>query len=264
MVLFTTLVGLILAPVFVSSAVLSTTLVAMVMAVAGVNALNMYVERDVDGLMERTRERPLPAGRLDPNIALILGLIFSFSGFTLMGIVVNLLSAFLLLIAIVSYVMIYTPMKQVSHWALPVGAIPGAMPPLVGWVAATGSIDWPALILFLIIFLWQIPHFHAIALFRGDDYANAGFKTLAVEKGGLAARRQSALAAGLLLPISLFLLPLPSVGALYAVLATLLGGTFFVVSLFGLKRETSLSWARTLFFISLIYLSVLYAVLLIP
>ncbi len=129
LVLFTTSVGLWLAPLSVSPSILLATLCGMVAAVGGVNALNMYAEREVDGLMSRTQNRPLPTGRLHPSVALWFGLTLSIAGTLLVGWQVNLLSGFLVLVAVTSCVLLYTPIKQVSPWALPVGAIPGAMPP---------------------------------------------------------------------------------------------------------------------------------------
>ncbi len=264
MVLFTGSIGLCLAPVAVPSQVLWSTLLGLVGAVGGVNALNMYLERDVDQLMQRTRMRPLPTGRLQPKTALVFGIALVSFGILLIGVFVNLIAALLTLIAVVSYALLYTPLKQSTPLALYVGAVPGALPPLIGWTAATGRIELPGLILFGIMFFWQIPHFLAIALFRKDDYANAGFLTLPVVKGDRVTKVQILLSLMILVPISLLLVPLEMAGFAYTVTALVLGGIFIAIGIQGFLARETVRWARRLFFVSLIYLTLLFAVLLIP
>jgi protoheme IX farnesyltransferase len=180
MVLITTLGGLVLAPGAPSLAIAAALLAGTAMIVASANALNMYLERDVDTRMERTRDRPLPAGRMDPGVALAFGVVLALVSVPLLTFAVNPLTAMLAVIAHLSYVYVYTPLKQRTPAAVWVGAVPGAMGPLLGWAAATGSVGLGGLALFGVMFFWQVPHFHAIATFRVDDYRNAGLKTLNV------------------------------------------------------------------------------------
>src|SRR5438552_13144667 len=134
----------------------------------------MYLERDTDALMARTMNRPLPAQRLEPMLALKLGVALAAVSVPLLTFAVGALPGLLASIALVSYVLLYTPMKRHSAAALLVGALPGAIPPLIGWTAATGRLDLPGVLLFAVMFLWQVPHFLAITLFRKDEYARAG------------------------------------------------------------------------------------------
>ncbi|MDX1402699.1 MAG: heme o synthase [Kiloniellales bacterium] len=264
LVLFTATVGLWVAPQRPSLLVIFATLAGLSLAVGGVNALNMFLERDTDGLMERTRARPLPAGRLEPTISLWFGLALSLGGVAVMAALVNLLSGLLTLVAVMSYISLYTPLKQHSPWALHVGAIPGAMPPLIGWTAASGSLGAGGFALFGIIFLWQIPHFLAIALFRKEDYARAGIRVLPVIKSLRETKIQMIVSQVLLVPVSLLPVYLGIAGSMYLVAAIILNVMFLIVGLQGLRATQIESWARRVFLMSLIYLSVLYAVLLIP
>jgi protoheme IX farnesyltransferase len=190
MVVATGAVGLYLAPSAPAPQTKLGLLVGMTLLVGGANALNMYLERDIDGRAERTKDRPLPAGRLSPKLALGLSLALGMLALLWLGLLVNTLTAVLGLLAFVSYTAFYTPMKQYSPGALVVGAVPGAMPPLMGWTAATSQLDLAGLTLFAIMFLWQLPHFIAIAIFRNDDYRRAGFKTLVSELGTTTAKFQ--------------------------------------------------------------------------
>jgi len=266
LVLFTASAGLWLAPVSISSWLVAATLIGLTLAVGGVNALNMYLERDLDGLMTRTRNRPLPARRLDPELALWFGLALSMAGVALTAAAANLLTGLLTLIAVMTYVTLYTPLKPKSPWALQVGAIPGAMPPLIGWAAATGSIGMPAIALFAIIFFWQTPHFLAIALFRRDEYKKAGIKVLPVASSLQMTRIQIVLGLFCLLPVSFLPVLLGMAGLTYASAAAILGGIFFGVGLQGLWIDDSKldKWAHLLFIISLVYLTVIYALLFLP
>lgn len=264
LVLFTASVGLWVAPVRPSLPIVLATLGGLMLAVGGVNALNMFLERDTDGLMERTRHRPLPAGRLEPDISLWFGLALSLGGVALVAAMVNLLSAFLTLVAVMSYISLYTPLKRHSPWALHIGAIPGAMPPLIGWTAASGSIGAAGLSLFGIILLWQIPHFLAIALFRKEDYARAGIRVLPVIKSVRETKFQVLLSLFLLIPVSLLPVYFHIAGWTYLITAVVLNAFFLLVGLQGLWSKNIDSWARRLFLVSLLYLSVIYAVLLLP
>lgn len=226
------------------------------LAVAAANALNMWMERDGDKLMARTASRPLPAGRMRPTVALTIGLLWSVLSLVVLA-TVNTLTATLALLAILAYVLLYTPLKRRSPLALVVGAIPGAAPPLMGWTAATGDLGTPGLVLFAILWAWQMPHFIAIALFRKEDYARAGIQTVALVRGDAVAKAQAIAWAALLLGLSLALVPLGVASVRYAVVALGLGLWFLHWSLRGLRADAGVLWARGFFFASLIYLPVL-------
>jgi protoheme IX farnesyltransferase len=239
------------------------TLLGTALIVGAANALNMLLERDVDKLMERTRHRPLPEGRLPPAAALVFGTALAAAALPLLLLAGNALTGILGGLAFVGYVAIYTPMKRSSAAALFVGAVPGALPPLMGWTAVTGRIDAGALTLFGILFLWQIPHFLAISLYRSEDYGRAGFEILPISVGEKTTRVVIAVFTAALVATSLLLGPLHVAGALYSVTAALLGATFIALGLAGLRRAASRVWARSLFFASLVYLTLLFAALII-
>lgn len=228
-------------------------LVGISLLVAGANALNMYIERNSDALMRRTQNRPLPAGRLHPDVALAFGLLTTALALPLLTFVVHPLTGLLGLIASVSYVLAYTPLKRRTPHAVLVGAVPGALPPLLGWSAARGSIDFPGLVLFGIMFFWQIPHFHAIALFRRDEYARAGIAVLPVSRGERTTRHHIVRYLAALLLSSFLLVPFGIGGTAYLVAASLLGALFFGFGLWGLRGEPGRRWARSLFFVSILY-----------
>ncbi|MCC7542027.1 MAG: protoheme IX farnesyltransferase [Deltaproteobacteria bacterium] len=264
LVLLTAGVGMYLAPATDASPTLPTLLAALfatALAVASANALNCWWERDVDRHMDRTRDRPLPARRLDPQTALAFGLALGVLSVPALWIAANALTAGLGALALVVYVLGYTPLKRRSPWALPIGAVPGALPPLMGWTAVTGQLDLGGLGLFAILFVWQLPHFLAIGLFRKDDYARAGLKILPVVRGEMATRIHIALYVIALLPITLALVPLGIAGVGYLAVAVVLGASFFVWSMTGLRAEVGPRWARGLFFVSLVHLSGLFLAL---
>jgi protoheme IX farnesyltransferase len=244
-----------------TAATVLSTLIGTALIVAGANALNMYMERDIDKRMDRTKNRPLPAGRLAPKIALWFGLALSAISVPILAIGANPLTALLAVSANVLYVLAYTPLKQHSQYALHVGAIPGAIPPLLGWTAGTGRIDAAGVVLFAILFLWQIPHFVAIALFRKADYARAGLVVLPNVVGELDARHTIIrwIFAGV--AASLLIVPLGLAGRGYLLIATLLGGVFFTWGCYGLRAGSGNRWAKSLFGISIVYLTLLFAAL---
>ena len=244
-----------------SPSVIVSFLVGCSMIVAGANALNMYIERDSDGFMPRTKNRPLPAGRMAPRFALIIGVALSAVAVPVLAIGTNALTALLAVIANLLYVLAYTPLKQHSQYALHVGAIPGAIPPLLGWTAVTGRIDAGGAVLFAIMFLWQIPHFVAIALFRKGDYARAGLVVMPNVVGELASRHSIIRWIFALVAASLLVVPLGLAHWGYLVVAAVLGAVFFTWGCYGLKEGAGNRWARSLFGISLVYLCILFAAL---
>lgn len=261
LVLFTTAGGAWLAGASLTWPVTLYALLGTTLAVAGAHSLNCYLERDLDALMHRTRNRPLPAGRVDPKLALTLGLACATVSLPILALGTNALTAALGLLALVSYVLVYTPMKTRSAWALGVGALPGALPPLMGWTAITNRLDAPGLVLFAILFLWQLPHFLAIALMLKADYDRAGMKTVPQVMGDRNARAQAALYTALLVPMPLLLVPLHVAGTAFAVIASLLGVAFLGWSLVGLRRDPGPTWARREFLLSLVYLTGLFGAL---
>ena len=254
MCLLTTLGGFLLAPVEVDVARLIAALVGTALAVGGANAFNMWWERDVDALMNRTRRRPLPAGRLRPDAAFYFALALSVASLVVLALGTNLLSAVIAAAAILSYVLVYTPLKRVSPAALVIGAIPGAAPPLLGWTAATGALEPPAFGLFAVLLIWQIPHFIAIALYRKDEYARAGIKVVPLVRGDGIAKIHAVGWTMILVPVSLLLGVMGMGGPLYFVTATLLGAFYFGWALTGLHHRAGQRWARGFFWSSLVYI----------
>jgi protoheme IX farnesyltransferase len=263
LVLITTAGGYWLAPIQAGPLVAALTIIGTILIVAGANALNMYIERDTDGRMERTKDRPLPSGRMAPRIALWFGVALSAAAIPVLALGANPTTALLALIANLSYVLAYTPMKRRSHWALLVGAVPGAMPPLLGWTAATGTIGAGGLVLFGILFLWQVPHFLAITIFRRDEYARAGLQVMPNIHGLRATKHSIARYTFALVVVSLLLVPLGVARPGYLVLAGVLGAGFFAQACWGLREEAGARWARSLFGVSILYLALLFCALMI-
>jgi protoheme IX farnesyltransferase len=262
MVMLTAGIGLLLAsgqtpPLGLAIAVLAGTgLVA-----AGGSALNHHWERDTDRLMERTANRPLPAGRMHPDAALGYGLSLAAMGLLLLAVAANLLSALLGLAALLGYVVVYTPLKRITSLATVVGAVPGAIPPMMGWAAASGRLDAGAWALFGLLFFWQLPHFLAIAWICRDDYARAGMPVFTVgDAGGARTGRQMVLWAVTLVPVSLLPAVLGLAGATYLFGALLLGLALVAVSLGFLRRHSSAA-ARRLLLASVVYLPAVLVIL---
>jgi len=232
------------------------TLVGAALVGAGANALNQWLERDVDALMQRTKSRPLPAGRLNPTEAFVFGVTASGLGVASLMLAVNLLAGLLACLTLVSYVGIYTPLKRKTALCTLVGAIPGAMPPLIGWAGARGELGLEAWVLFAILFLWQLPHFLAIAWVYRDDYARAGFQMLpVVEPDGASTARQIVLYGLALLPISLLPTMLGVAGPVYFVGAVAAGVWLFGAAV-SVARRQSCALANRLFLVSVGYLPV--------
>ena len=239
------------------------TLFGTALVVSASNTLNMYLERDADGLMTRTRGRPLPEKRLSPETALAFGVLLASAALPMLFLAGNALTGILGALALLSYVWIYTPMKRQSAVALFVGAVPGAMPPLMGWTVATGHLDAPGLVLFAILFLWQIPHFLAIAIYRAQDYKQAGFKVLPLAISAFGTRLHIMTFSIGLVFASILLLPMHVAGVRYAVAASLLGAVFVGWAIAGFRRTAATRWARSLFLMSIVYLTLLFVALIV-
>jgi protoheme IX farnesyltransferase len=257
----TAAVGIHLAPGEMTPDRLLITLLGISLLVGGANALNMFLERDVDLLMTRTKDRPLPGKRLTPDFVLGFGALLIGISIPLLATFVNPLTGALGALSLASYVLFYTPLKRKSSLSLLVGAVPGAMPPLLGWTASEGAVGLPAVVMFGIIFLWQVPHFLAIGLFRREEYARAGFRILTMEKDIGEIRRRIILYTAALVLVSLLLVPLGAAGKIYLATALVLGGIFFGYACLGFKSSDLLRWARRLFSLSLLYLTLLFLVL---
>lgn len=227
------------------------------LAAGGTLALNQFLECDTDAMMRRTQHRPIPAGRVQPFEALWFGLALVFSGLAYLFMAVNAMSAGVTAFIAIVYLLLYTPLKRLSSMCVPVGAVPGALPPVIGWAAARGSLDIDAWVLFAIMFLWQVPHTLAIAWLYRDDYAKAGMKFLpAIEPEGWSTRRQVLIYCTALLAVSLLPTLLGLAGAVYFAVAVLLGLLFLTTGL-QLAIESNMQGARRLLLASLIYLPVL-------
>ena len=237
------------------------TLFGTALVCGGTSALNQVWERDRDAMMHRTASRPLPAGRLPSGEALAFGVVVSLIGLFDLALFVNPLTALVAGSTLIAYVFAYTPLKTRTWWSTSVGAIPGAAPPLIGWAAARGNLDLGAAALFAIQFIWQLPHFYAIAWMYREDYARAGFKMLAVlDTDGTRTRRQIVAWAALLLPVSLLPVVVGANGWIYAGGAILLGTGFLVLAL-GMRKRHEVSSARRVFLGSILYLPLLFGLM---
>jgi heme o synthase len=237
------------------------TLIGTGLIASGTAALNQWYERDADTLMRRTAGRPLPTGKMTAHSALLFGIVLSSLGFIELALGVNLLAALLGAFTLASYLFIYTPLKQRSHLSTVIGALPGAMPPLIGYAASHGSLTPEAWTLFAILFIWQFPHFLAIAWMYREDYARAGIRMLpVVEPDGMSTGRQIILYASTLIPVSLFPVLLGMSGKVYLVGALILGGWFLYTGVRVAFDLTNVR-ARRVLLASIIYLPVIYGLM---
>jgi len=261
LVVMTTAGGVALAPGRIGPARGAIAILGTAAVVGAANALNCWLERDVDARMRRTRDRPLPAGRVEPFVALALGLAVPVFALPVLALAASPLAALLAFVALVTYVAVYTPLKQRSTLALFVGAVPGAIPPLLGWTAVTGRLDPGGLALFALLFAWQLPHFLAISLYLAEDYARGGLRVFSLVHGERTTRAAIAAGSVLVLAASLALVPLGVAGRAYGVVAAVAGVAFAVLAVRGL-RGTGARSARDLFLATLLHLTVLFAALL--
>src|SRR6202030_501166 len=265
LVMFTALAGVLIAPSHVNPVIGIASLLAIAAGAGASGALNMWYDADIDALMRRTQNRPIPAGRMRKEDALGFGTFLAVLSVMTLGIVANWLAAALLSFAIFFYVVVYTMwLKRLTPQNIVIGGAAGALPPVIGWPAATGRIGLDPLILFLIIFLWTPPHFWALSLNRADEYGRAGVPMLPVVAGRAATTRQIAMYSVTLLPISMLPWVLGFAGIIYGAIA-LVGGTILVGLAFQLRwsPETDRRAAHRLFAFSISYLFVLFAALLV-
>lgn len=256
--LLTTFVGLWLASngILIWPLVLLTLLGTGLIIASGC-IFNNYLDRDLDGYMSRTKSRPTVVGALTGKMTVAYGTVLGIAGFALLALFVNLLAAFLGLLAWVIYVILYTPLKRTTTLNTVVGAFSGAAPPLIGWSAVTESLGLGAWVLFAILFLWQHPHFFALGIRRAEEYRAAGFAMLPVVQGTEMTKRQIALYTIILLPVSLLLYVAGEVGVVYLISAAVLGVVWIVMAIKGFFVKDDVRWAKSMFFYSLVYLLML-------
>jgi protoheme IX farnesyltransferase len=235
--------------------------IGIILLSSGISTLNQYIERDLDALMLRTRARPLPAGRLAPVEAFAFGLALSIIAIAYLAVTTNTLTALLGVLTFASYLLIYTPLKTRTTLSTSIGALPGAMPPLMGWVAARGRLGLEGWILFAILFLWQFPHFLAIAWMYREDYARAGIRMLpVVEREGRVTAQQILIYTLMLVPVSLLPVAVGLAGRVYLAGAAALGIVFLCFSLRAAMVRTVFA-ARRLLMASVLYLPLLFALM---
>jgi heme o synthase len=238
------------------------TIIGTGLIASGTAALNQWVERKADGMMRRTQARPLPSGRLEPRRALVFAIAISVAGFAELWFGANPLAALLGLFTLCTYLFIYTPLKQRSPHSTTFGSLPGAMPPLIGFAAASGTLTWDAWVLFAILFLWQFPHFYAIAWMYKEDYARAGILMLpVVEPDGKSTARRILLYSIALIPISLMPKFFAMAGNVYLYGALALGLAFVYYGL-RIRWDRTRQQARRVLLASVVYLPVLFSLML--
>jgi protoheme IX farnesyltransferase len=261
---FTAIVGLTIAPGDLAPLSACIAVLAIAAGAGAAGVLNMWYDADIDALMRRTARRPLPGGRIGQGEALALGLVLAGGSVVMLALAANLVAAGLLAFTILFYVVVYTMwLKRRTPHNIVIGGAAGALPPVIGWAAATGDIGLEPLVLFLIIFLWTPPHFWALALNRSDDYARAGVPMLPLVAGRAATKRQILLYSLLLLPVSLLPCVLGFAGGFYGVIAVIWGVLFVAIALrLSRMREGDAPVAQRLFVVSIAYLFLLFAALL--
>jgi heme o synthase len=264
LVVFTALVGLVLAPVHMHPVIAFTALLCIAVGAGAAGALNMWYDADIDARMARTAARPIPAGRLARGEALAFGLTLGGFAVIVLGLLVDIFAAVLLAVTIGFYVGIYTVwLKRSTPQNIVIGGAAGALPPVIGWAAATGSVAVEPLILFLIIFLWTPPHFWALSLYRAEDYARAGVPMLPVVAGAAETRRQILLYTLVLTPVGVAPWLLGYAGALYGIVAVAAGGAMIALAIRVRNEARGHAASKQMFGFSILYLFLLFAMLLV-
>jgi protoheme IX farnesyltransferase len=261
LVVFTGFAGLWLAPGHIHPVLAAVAILCIAVGAGASGAINMWYDRDIDAIMNRTQGRPLPAGRMQPNEALAFGVILASGAVILMGLAVNVAAGLLLAGTIGFYVFIYTMwLKRRTPQNIVIGGAAGAFPPMVGWTAVTGDIGLPSVMLFALIFFWTPPHFWALALFRSGDYQKAGVPMMPVVAGPRETKKQMLIYTLVLWPIAVAPYFMGIAGALYLGLAAVLSVCFTAFSVMVWFDRTD-KWAKRMFGFSILYLSLLFAVL---
>ncbi|MDH3594524.1 MAG: heme o synthase [Rhodospirillales bacterium] len=263
LVVFTGFAGLIVAPGSLHPVLAAVAVLCIAVGAGAAGAVNMWYDRDIDAVMQRTRARPIPAGRVPAAEALAFGVVLGLFAVMLMGLAVNWTAAALLALAEGFYVLVYTVwLKRRTPHNIVIGGAAGAFPPMIGWAAATGTVSLESVVLFLIVFMWTPPHFWALALYREGDYAKAGVPMLPVVAGKAATRRQILIYTLLLFPLALTPAFIGLAGPAYGAAAAVLGG-LFVLSALRVRRDHGDGAARRMFGFSILYLFALFALLIV-
>lgn len=263
LVVFTGFAGLVVAPGNLHPLLAVVAVLCIALSAGAAGAINMWYERDIDALMERTRNRPIPAGRIAPTNALIFGVTLNLLPVLIMGLAVNWVAAALLAFAASFYIFVYTIwLKRRTPQNIVIGGAAGAMPPMIGWAAVTGSVTLESIALFLVIFMWTPPHFWALALYREGDYAKAGVPMLPVVAGPAETRRQILIYTMLLVPLSFAPVLLGTAGLVYGAAAAAVGAYLLWLAV-QIMRTKSDRAARRMFGFSILYLFVLFAALIV-
>jgi protoheme IX farnesyltransferase len=263
LVVFTALTGLAMAPGHVHPVIAFASLLAIAVGAGASGALNMWYDADIDAMMSRTRRRPIPAGRVRPDEALTFGLVLAGGSVVVLGLVANAAAAALLAFTIFFYVVVYTMwLKRRTPQNIVVGGAAGALPPVVAWAAATGTVSFESLVLFAIIFMWTPPHFWALALFKSDDYVRAGIPMLPVVSGLAETRRQILLYTLALVPIGTLPWFLGFATIVYALMSAAGGLAMLVLALRIWLLPSDRKAPKQLFGVSILYLFALFATLL--
>lgn len=240
------------------------TLIGTMLVMASGCVLNNYLDRDMDVKMKRTQNRVLPTGVMTPNMVLIYGIFLGVAGLCMLGLLVNTLAALLGLLGLFVYVWVYTAwLKRTSVWSTAVGAVSGAVPPVIGYAAVTGQLDMGALILFMILFLWQPPHFWALGIRRLEDYREAGYPLLPVVKGTRRTKISMMRYVVPLVPVSLLLYTYQYVGLFYLISSVVLGVAWVVLCARGFGAKDEMKWSRGVFLYSINYLTLLFIIMVI-
>ena len=261
LVVFTGLAGLVLAPGDLHPVLAGVALLCIAVGAGASGAINMWYDRDIDAGMTRTRNRPIPAGRMEPGAALGFGTTLAVGSVAVMGLALNLTAAALLALTICFYVFVYTVwLKRRTPQNIVIGGAAGAFPPMIGWAAVTGDVSLMPVVLFAIIFLWTPPHFWALALYKADEYAAVKVPMLPVVAGREATRRQIVVYSLILVPLAVLPWALGYSGVIYG-LASIVLGALFIYGAFRVWREKSDRAAKGLFAYSILYLFLLFALL---
>jgi protoheme IX farnesyltransferase len=261
LVVFTGLAGMLVAPGHLHWLLASVAVLCIAVAAGASGAINMWYDRDIDAVMERTRGRPLPLGRIAPEEALTFGVVLAAGAVFMMGIAVNWVAAALLAVTVLFYVFVYTMwLKRRTPQNIVIGGASGAFPPMIGWAAVTGSVSLESIVLFALIFMWTPPHFWALSLYRCGDYAAAGVPMLPVVAGKAETKRQMLIYTVLLVPVALAPTLLGFAGWIYGGAALILGSLFVAAAIAVLRDDTDRS-AKRMFGFSIFYLFALFALL---
>ena len=263
LVVFTGLVGLVLAPGTLHPVLAGVALLCIAVGAGAAGAINMWYDRDIDAVMQRTRARPLPAGRVVPGEAAGFGVVLAMGSVAMLGLALNWVAGGLLALTIAFYVFVYTMwLKRRTPQNIVIGGAAGAFPPMIGWAAVTGEVSLSSLVLFAIIFLWTPPHFWALSLYRSDDYKKAGVPMLPVVSGPRETKKQILLYTILLVPLTLVPSFIGLSGLFYGTVAALLG-VVFLISALRVWFDATHQSARHMFAFSILYLFLLFTALLV-